>query len=207
MTGRARAGGRAAGRQPRGPRMLRIIAALALGLAALPAVADEFTDAVDSALEAYRDKDVKGAREELDYAVKLLDGMKSESLGKLLPEPLPGWTKEASDASEAEGAGMAMAMFGGGTAASAKYSNGSADISITLIADSPMVTGIGGMLAGLAGAGAKPIRINRTQFSVNDGELQGVVNSKVMVNVSGSASLEQKQAQLEAMDFKALGDF
>jgi hypothetical protein len=187
--------------------MLRLLAAAAIGLAALPAVADEFTDTIDSALEAYRDNDVKGARQELDYAVKLLDGMKSESLSKLLPEPLPGWTKEASDASEAEGAGMAMAMFGGGTAASAKYSNGNADMTITLIADSPMVTGIGGMLAGLAGAGGKPIRINRTQFSMNDGDLQGVVDNKVMVSVSGSASLDQKQAQLEAMDFKALGDF
>jgi hypothetical protein len=188
--------------------MLRFLpATLAIGLAALPVAADEFTDAVDSALEAYRDNDVKGAREELDYAVKLLDGMKSESLAKLLPEPLAGWTKEASDASDAEGAGMAMAMFGGGTAASAKYSDGTADMTITLIADSPMVTGIGGMLAGLAGTGGKPIRINRTQFSVNDGDLQGVVNSKVMVSVSGSASLEQKQAQVKAMDFEALGDF
>ena len=185
-----------------------IPAALALTLAVSAAGADEFTDTIDSALSAYRENDVKGAREELDYAVKLLDSMKSASLAKLLPAPLPGWTREDASADDAEGAGMAMAMFGGGTAASASYTDGTADMTITLVADSPMVTGIGAMITGIAGAaGGKPLRIKRTQFTMNEGELQGVVDNKVMVSVSGSASIEQKTAQIQAMDFEALGDF
>jgi hypothetical protein len=183
-----------------------LIAALALATA-LPAAADEFTDTIDSALSAYRDNDVKGARAELDYAIKLLDSMKSASLAKLLPAPLPGWTREEA-ADEGEGAGMAMAMFGGGTAAAARYTDGTADMTITLVADSPMVSGFGAIMSGIAGAGGgKPIRIKRTQFTLNEGDLQGVVDNKVMVSVSGSASLEQKTAQIEAMDFEALGDF
>ena len=187
--------------------MLRFVpAALALGLVALPVAADEFTGTVDSALSAYRENDLKGAREELDYAVKLLDAMKSASLAKLLPAPLPGWTREEA-AEDSEGAGMAMAMFGGGTAASARYTDGTADMTITLVADSPMVSGLGAIMTGIAGAGGKPIRIKRTQFTMNEGDLQGVVDNKVMVSVGGSASLEQKTAQIEAMDFEALGDF
>ena len=54
--------------------MPRILTALVLA-AALPAAADEFTDTVESALKAYREDDVAGAREELDYAVKLLDSV------------------------------------------------------------------------------------------------------------------------------------
>jgi hypothetical protein len=47
----------------------------------------------------------------------------------------------------------------------------------------------------------------RVEFTQSDGGLQGVVNKRVMVSVTGSAPLEVKQAALEAMDFKALGDF
>jgi hypothetical protein len=187
--------------------MTRILAAALLVAAALPAAADEFTETVDSALSAYRENDIKGAREELDYAVKLLDAMKSASLAKFLPAALPGWTRQEASQGDAEGAGMAMAMFGGGTTASASYTDGTADMTITLIADSPMVSGLGAIFTGMAGAGGKPIRIKRTQFTMNEGDLQGVVDNKVMVSVSGSASLEQKQAQLEAMDFEALGGF
>jgi hypothetical protein len=64
------------------------------------------------------------------------------------------------------------------------------------------------MLAGMAGlSGGKPIRIQRTQFAMNDNELQGVVDGEVLVSVSGDASIEDKTANLEAMDLKALGDF
>jgi hypothetical protein len=81
-------------------------------------------------------------------------------------------------------------------------------MTITLVADSPMVSGFGAIMTGIAGAGGgKPIRIKRTQFTMNEGDLQGVVDNTVMVSVSGSASLEQKTAQIEAMDFEALGDF
>ena len=39
------------------------------------------------------------------------------------------------------------------------------------------------------------------------GDLQGVVNGRVMVSVTGGASVEDKRAFLEAMDFGALGKF
>jgi hypothetical protein len=185
-----------------------LTAALAVALATTPALADEFTDVVQGALDAYADGDIKVTTEELEYAMKLLGGMKSESLAKFLPPALAGWTREDAAEGEAEGTGMAMAMFGGGTVAAATYRKADEELTITLVADSAMVTGIGGMLAGMAGlSGGKPIRIQRTQFAMNDNELQGVVDGEVLVSVSGDASIEDKTAYLEAMDLKALGDF
>jgi len=178
---------------------------LALILAASPAAADEFTDTMNGALEAYAQGDVAVASEELEYATTLLNAMKAEALAKFLPAPPPGWTRaEAAD----DGSAAAMAMFGGGTTASATYTRDGVDLTVSLVADSPMVTGIGGMLSGLASVSeTKPIRIQRTQFTQNEGELQGVVDDNVLVSVGGAASVEDKTAFLEAMDLGALADF
>jgi hypothetical protein len=183
-------------------------AAVMLVLAALPAAADEFTDTLASALKAYNEGDVSGAREDLDYAGKLLGAMKSDALAKFLPEAPPGWIREATPSDDASAAGGFMGMFGGGTTASATYRKDAKTFTIALVADSPMVNGLGAMISGVAGlAGGKPIRIQRVQFTQSDDGLQGVVNNKVMINVSGDASIEDKTAALETMDFKALGGF
>jgi hypothetical protein len=188
--------------------MLRFTpAVLALALA-LPAAADEFTDTLESALEAYREGDISGAREDLDYAGKLLGALKSEALAKFLPAALPGWTRgEASADEAAAGAGFA-GMLGGGASAAATYTKGAESLTITLVADSPVMSGIGAMISGVAGlAGGKPMRIERTEFAEHEGDLQGMVDERVMVSVTGDASVEDKKAFLEAMDFEALGDF
>lgn len=186
------------------PLAMALIAA-AVVAAASPAAADEFTEVVESALEAYAEGDITVAREELDYAMQLLTAMKADSLSTFLPEPLEGWTREAADA---EGAGPAMAMFGGGTAAAATYSRGAEEFTITLLANSPMVSGIGAMVSGMASlGGSQTVRIQRTQFSVDGDEMQGVAGGKVLISLSGNASVEDKTAHLEAMDFRALADF
>jgi hypothetical protein len=51
------------------------------------------------------------------------------------------------------------------------------------------------------------MRIERTEFTEHEGDLQGMVDERVMVSVTGDASVEDKKAFLEAMDFEALGDF
>ena len=179
-------------------------AALLCAVAA-PVAADEFTEVIDSALSAYAEGDITIASEELDYAMKLLGQMKSASLAAYLPEAPAGWTREEHDA---DGSGLAMSMFGGGTAAAATYRKGDAEMTLTLLANSPMVNSIAAMITGVASMGSgKPIRIQRTQFADNDGELQGVVDNKVMVSLTGNASVEEKTVLLEAMDLRALRDF
>ena len=109
-------------------------------IATAPAAADEFTDTLQSALDAYEAGDVDGASADLEYAGKLLTAMKAESLKGLLPAALPGWTRAEADAAESSGF---MGMLGGGTAAAATYSKGTDELTITLVANSPMVSGIG----------------------------------------------------------------
>ena len=187
--------------------MLRFVpAALAAALLAGPAAADEFTDTLESALEAYRAGDAAAAGQDVEYAGKLLTAMKAESLAKFLPAALPGWTR-ADDSGE-EAGGM-MAMIGGGTTAGATYAKGDGtEMTITLVANSPMVSGIAAMVGGIASmGGGKPMRIQRTEFANNEGELQGVVDGKVMVSVAGDATVEDKTAYLESMDFKGLAGF
>jgi hypothetical protein len=180
------------------------LAALAVLLAAGPLSADEFTEVVEGALGAYADGDITAAREDLEYALKLLSEMKAEGLVAFLPEPLDGWQRELSEVQ----AGGAFAMFGGGTTASATYLRGGDEFTITLVANSPMVAGMGAMISGLGTmGGGRTIRIQRQQFAVTDGEIQGVVAGSVLVQASGQAPVEAMQAHLETMDMRGLGEF
>lgn len=184
---------------------MRLAVVLGVVLLAGPVAADEFTDVVEEALEAYRAGDTAGARKDLDYAVKLLAEAKAKDLAALLPAAPAGWTREDGDA---EGGGMAMAMFGGGTAASATYSRGSDTVELTVVTDSPMVSAVGAMVSGVASvAGVQTRRIHRTAFGVTDGEMQGVIDDRVLVSASGSASEDDKAALIELMDFEKLSRF
>jgi hypothetical protein len=179
---------------------------VAAALLATPAAADEFTDTIEGALEAYRDGDVNAARQDLDYAAKLLAAMKSDSLAKFLPPAMAGWTRTDGDADES---GAMMGMFGGGTMAGASYAkDDGTELTIDLVADSPMVSGMAAMVGSLSAmGGGKPMRIQRVEFAEDDEGIRGVVNGKVLVTVSGDATLEEKRAYLEAMDLGALGEF
>ena len=90
--------------------MTRIAAfAAALSLAATPLLADEVTDTLSSALQAYEEGDIDYAIEELDYAKSLMRAMKTTALERFLPEPPAGYTVEVDT-----DVGTGMAMLGGG---------------------------------------------------------------------------------------------
>lgn len=61
----------------------------ALLLFPLPAAADDITDALGAAIEAYEDGDVAEALEEVAYATQLLNNLQAAGLTEFLPEPLP----------------------------------------------------------------------------------------------------------------------
>lgn len=172
-------------------------------LFALPAAADDVTDTIESALEAYRDGDVQYAIEELSYAQQLLQGMKTDSLTAFLPEPPPGWTREIDTEMNA-----GLAMMGGGIGAEATYSDGSDSFTLTLLADSPMVMAMAGMLNNptVMAAAGKMVRVGRQKFLDQDGELSTLVNNRVLIQASG-AGTDIMMPVLEAIDYRGLGDF
>ena len=185
---------------------LAVLLAAMLTLFAPPASADEIEDALAAALEAYRAGDVALAREEADFAASLLAQKKAAGLAEFLPAPLQGWTRE-----DGETQAMGAAMMGGGMVASATYRNAAGDdVEITLMADNPMVAAMAGMFANAAAMTSmgRLERIGRQKAVITEeGEIQSVVDGRVLVSVSGSAPLEVKKAFFSAIDFRALRDF
>ncbi|HHH45292.1 MAG TPA: hypothetical protein ENK49_14260, partial [Gammaproteobacteria bacterium] len=55
---------------------------------------DDVITSIDEGMEYYREGDFAEAVSSLNYAVQLIQQKKGQSLGKLLPEPLDGWTAE-----------------------------------------------------------------------------------------------------------------
>lgn len=165
--------------------------------------ADEFEDIVEGALEAYRDGDVKIAKEEIEYALELLKNAEGKSLQAILPEPLDGWTREFTD--DAQG----MTMLGG-VGVSADYRNEtSGDRFSVTVASSPQIAGAFGAMFGSAaamGAMGELTRIQREKFVISDNQIQGLVNDKFYVNFEGD-NTEAMKAHLQNMDIKALKEF
>lgn len=180
--------------------MKRVFSLIAIAaLTTNVAHADEIEDAITGALQAYKEGDTAYALEELTYAQQLLNALKQDSLAGFLPAPLDGWTREENDEMMA-----GMSVFGGGSGAAAEYTNGSQDFSIMFMADSPMVMSLAPMLAnpGLVG---KPLRIGRTKFIEQDGQIMGLVANRILIQAEGDKDAIIQH--LEQVDFKAMASF
>ena len=178
---------------------------VALTMATGSAGADEIEDALNAALEAYRAGDVALAKEELDYAGQLIGQLKAEGLNGFLPAPLEGWTLEESG-SQAVGA----AIFGGGLTSEARYVRGGEDITLRLMADNPMVAAMATALGNTAIMGSMGTvkRIKRQSLVVTpQGEIQSLIAGRVMVQIEGSGSVEDKLFYFEALDIQGLRNF
>ena len=184
--------------------IVRTLAAAVIAMSvALPATADEVEETIEAALEAYRAGDIKAAKEEIDFVSQLLGQLKAEGLKGFLPEPMDGWTREDNETQN-------VAAFGGGQVASARYSDGTNDVEIQLMADNQMVTAMAAMFgnATLMGAMGTVKRINRQKLVLtNEGEVQSLVNNRIMVQITGSADPDTKLAYFEALDMDGLKDF
>ncbi|TYB82195.1 hypothetical protein FVF75_05560 [Maritimibacter fusiformis] len=174
---------------------------LALVSMSNPALADEVTDTLTSAMDAYEEGDIDYAIEELDYAKQLLQAMKTAELTAFLPEAPAGWTREVS-----EEMNTGLAMLGGGMGAEAEYSDGADSFTITIMANNPMVTAMGAMVSNAAMLGMKLERVGRQKFVNDDGELTGLVDNRILIQASG-ADVDLMVGVLENIDYEALEDF
>ncbi len=172
----------------------------------LPARADDVEASIDAALEAYRAGDIKTAKDELDFASQLLGQRKAAELKSLLPDPLPGWERQDDEAGDTR----AMAAFGGGQMAGASYTKGDESVDIQVMADNQMVTAMGAMFsnAALMGSMGQVRRVGGEKVVVTpDGEMQAMLDGRIMIQITGSADAETKQAYFEAIDLEALKAF
>ena len=175
---------------------------LTLIAAANPGLADEVTDTLSAALQAYEDGDIDDAIEELDYAKHLLQALSAQALTAYLPEPPAGWSREISE----EGMNAGLAMLGGGVAAEAVYSDGSTRFTLSLMADNPMVAGFAPMIANAGLMGMKMHRVGREKFYENDDQLIALIDNRILIQAEGAAP-EVMIGVLEGIDFAALEEF
>ncbi|APZ52485.1 hypothetical protein [Salipiger abyssi] len=171
-------------------------------LSAAPALADEITDTLQSAIEAYEDGDVQYALEELDFARSKLIEMKTDALGAFLPEAPEGWSREVDSEANA-----AMAMMGGGVSAQADYTDPDGAIySIQMFADNPMVASMSAMITNAGAMGLKTDRIGRQKFALQDDQTMGLIANRILIQVDGPEA-DTRKMLLEAMDFDAMASF
>jgi len=174
----------------------------AAAFTAATASADEVTDTLTSAIEAYEDGDVKYALEELEYAKQLLVAMKTGELVTFLPEAPQGWSREVSTEM-----GAGLAMMGGGTGAEAEFEKSGEDsFTVTLMADNPMVGAMAGMLGSAAAIGAKIERVGRQKMMIQDGEITGLVDNRILVQAKGGNVATMLEV-LKTIDYRALSNF
>lgn len=176
---------------------------LALALPALPAAADEISDALAQANEAYAAGDLATAKQQADSAAMLLAQKSAEQLAAVFPEPLDGWTAE-----DATTDGMSAAMFGGGIMAGRTYTDGDGNtVTIEVTGDSPMILSLAGIFASpdMAAALGQSAEIAGQQAIVTDeGEIQMMVAERFLIAITGTAPIEAKKAYGEVFGFDKL---
>lgn len=171
--------------------------------------ADDVTDSIQEASDAYAKGDTAKALESLNYAVQLMQQAKAQGLEALLPQPLSGWTAE-----KAESTAVGAAMFGGGITVEKRYSKDKSSVSVQIVTDSPMLQGLmtlfsnpmfatssGGKLEKIAGQKV----ISTYDTASKAGDYQFAVANKYMVTVKGEqVSAEDMKAYAEGIDFKKM---
>ncbi len=172
-----------------------VIAATAMFfLTGHPLFADKITDAIHQIEEAYKDKDYKGALDELEYLKADLQKLKRAEDLTLLPEPLEGWQRHLS---EDESAGLA-ALLGGGSAPTtigAEYTKGSDTVTIEIMANSPMISIMSMMIGNPAMMSSKPgtepyrYKRNKGMKKVENGtvEITLLIAGQIILTVKGNS--------------------
>lgn len=185
-------------------RSLVLAAALSAAFIASPAFADDVSDAIAEAKAAYDAGDLSGTKQSLDLAGQLVAQRQAEGLARLLPEPPAGWTAEAADTSGGMGS-----FLGGGLVVKRVYAKADKDVTIQLMANSPILGSLAPLFSNvqmLGGMGKAFRQKGRVGVLTGEGEIQMVLG-KSYLTVSGSGSEADKRAMLELIDVAAVEGF
>ncbi|MEA3278529.1 MAG: hypothetical protein U9Q81_25170 [Pseudomonadota bacterium] len=176
------------------------------------AQADEVTDQLESARKAYESGELRSAVQTLQFAVASIQEKINLSLLKLLPEPLEGWQ---ADEPQAQSAGMA-AMIAGTNLTRRYYRDGGAEVELSIMADSPLMSMMTMMLANPMMMQTDP----GTRLFTHGGhrgmvkhekdserwEINLMVGSKILMQVTGTGVKERATVEdyLKAVDLPAV---
>jgi hypothetical protein len=186
--------------------MYRILVAASLILiAAVPAVADDISDELKSALQKYESGDVAGALDAVRLAETWLLEKQGSELTGVFPD-LPGWEKEIG---EYQAAGMAM--MGGGISASCEYTKGDDRMEVEIVGNSPlmaMASGIVGNALMASSSGSKIIKVHGTKSAIKqedeEWELMIPYQGTMLITVTTTTTQDDAINCAEKLDWKKL---
>lgn len=180
-----------------------LAAAILAMIAPQPARADDISDAIGAAQRAYQAGRLQETQTALQEAMQLLAQRAAEGLGAALPDALPGWTAEEVQTSAAGVAGVF-----GATTASRRYGNAQGQsVEIQVMSDNPMIAQLAAVMANpmLAGAMGRLVRVGEQRaIQAADGNLQMLVDNRILVQVQGDASAEAKLSYARAINLARL---
>lgn len=169
--------------------------------------ADEFSDAMGRAQTAYTEGKFTDAKKELETASTIVMKKNAERLMPFLPAAKEGWAVKDEDPNAA-----GSSILGGGAMTQRTYSksDGSGNVQITVMSDSPML-GMAAMfsnpeMAKMAGMNVQMVGTQPVMIEEN-GDVSIAVGSRFFVTVSGNATPEEKLAYASAIDFPGLKAF
>ncbi len=160
-----------------------------VGLCCAQVQADEVSDAIREALQAYQSGDYSMAVSNLNYATQLVQQLKSDQLATVAPPPLQGW--QASEVKKS----AAGAMYGGGVSIERSYTKGDSTVELSITADAPMLQGFLMMMNNpmmLSGGNGRLTKIAGhkaiVEFSNEDrsGQVTIVHANRFLIQISGN---------------------
>lgn len=186
-----------------------VIGCTVLSFAALPWLshADEVEEQIQEATQAYQEGRYADAIEELEFAVGQIQELRNQRYLTLLPEAPPGWEAQEGEAQTAR-----MALMGGGTHLMREYVRDEEQITIEMMADSPMLAALNvvlnnpAMLAGTPNTQPYRYKTYKGIKKIQDGgdvEISLLVGSNTLIQLKG-VNLEDPETLetfLDAMDF------
>jgi hypothetical protein len=169
-----------------------------------PARADDVTGQINEALAAYARKDIATTIAGLEAALNMLRQSRAEGYGALLPVAPPGWT-----ADNVETVSVGAVMAGGGVGASRKYHKGGDTVTVSILADSPLLQAMSALassgLAALGGVRTQVVNGRRVMYLKDDNAYTTIVADRIVVRVEGENQSEETLKQfLTGVDFAAI---
>ena len=184
-------------------RSILLATAVVTLLAAAPTRADDIANAMTEAQRAYQAGRIQAAQTALQEAMQLLAQRAAAGLAAALPDALPGWTAEEATSNSAGAAGL----FGGSMALRSYRNAQGQTVEIQVMSDNPMIAQLGAVMASpmLAGAMGRLVRIgDQRAIQGNDGNVQMLVDNRILVQVQGDAPAEARLAYARAINFGRL---
>ena len=187
-------------------RFVKLTGVLCVALnVSVPVWADDVSDALKAASDAYAAGDLAGTGSGLALATQALGAQQSAMLSALLPAAPDGWTREdTADFNKSFG------IVGGGSGAEATYAtaDGATSFKMSFIADNPMVGGMAGMLgnAQMMAMMGKVVKVGDQPLLSQDGSISTLVNARVLFQAQGSTE-DLMLPLVQKIDFAKVGTF